>query len=88
MDKITPQDVYTLIKKEHSNVIKDLMKVQAIEKHTGMVVLTKEDLKKAFQEVAWAAWKGAANAYRLFPENKHTFSNYWENSGRFNLPIT
>lgn len=30
------------------------------------------------KEIAWIAWKGAANAYRMYPENKHTFSEYWD----------
>lgn len=35
--------------------------------------MTEEKVK----EIAWIAWKGAANAHRLYPENKHTFAEYW-----------
>ncbi len=35
--------------------------------------MTKEKIK----EIAWIAWKGAANAFKLYPENAHTFSEYW-----------
>jgi len=30
------------------------------------------------KEVAYKAWKAAANAHRMYPDNKHTFSDYWE----------
>lgn len=36
--------------------------------------MTNETIK----EIASIAWKGAANAYRLYPDNKHTFSDYWD----------
>lgn len=35
--------------------------------------MTKEEVK----EIAYIAWKGAANAYRMYPDNKHTFTEYW-----------
>lgn len=35
--------------------------------------MTKEEVK----EIAYLAWKGAANAHRLYPDNKHTFTEYW-----------
>jgi hypothetical protein len=35
--------------------------------------MTNENVK----EIASIAWKGAANAHRMYPENKHTFSEYW-----------
>lgn len=30
------------------------------------------------RNIAWIAWKGAANAYRMYPDNKHTFTEYWD----------
>ncbi len=30
------------------------------------------------RQIAWIAWKGAANAHRLYPDNKHTFTEYWD----------
>lgn len=30
------------------------------------------------REIAWIAWKGAANAFRMYPDNKHTFTDYWD----------
>ena len=27
---------------------------------------------------AYAAWRAAADAFRMYPDNKHTFSDYWE----------
>jgi hypothetical protein len=36
--------------------------------------MTEDQIK----EIAGIAWKGAANAHRLYPNNKHTFSDYWE----------
>lgn len=32
--------------------------------------------------IAYEAWKSAANAYRMYPDNKHTFDDYWENYGK------
>jgi hypothetical protein len=32
------------------------------------------------QDIAGIAWKGAANAFRMYPENKHTFAAYWDAS--------
>lgn len=32
------------------------------------------------KEIAYKAWMGAANAFRLYPNNKHTFSAYWDGS--------
>lgn len=37
-------------------------------------VITEDQLK----EIAYIAWKGAQNAYQLYPDNKHTFSGYWD----------
>lgn len=34
--------------------------------------------KEIIRQIAWIAWKGAANAYQLYPDGKHTFGNYWE----------
>jgi hypothetical protein len=37
-----------------------------------------DDSEKVIHEIAWIAWKGAANAYRMYPDNSHTFSGYWD----------
>lgn len=29
------------------------------------------------QSIAWKAWTAAANAYRMYPNNKHAFSDHW-----------
>jgi len=34
--------------------------------------------EETIRQVAWIAWKGAANAYIMYPDNNHTFSNYWD----------
>jgi hypothetical protein len=36
--------------------------------------MTKEDIVK---EIAWLAWKSAAWSYRMTPDAKHTFTDYW-----------
>ncbi len=50
--------------------------------------MTTEEIK----EIAYIAWKGAANAHRMYPENKHTFSEYWRGAesqfNRFMKPNT
>lgn len=38
---------------------------------------TESKTKEEVKEIASIAWKGAANAYRMYPENKHTFTEYW-----------
>ena len=30
------------------------------------------------REIAFIVFRDTANAYRLYPENKHTFAEYWE----------
>lgn len=35
------------------------------------------DLQLLEKDIAFKAWKAAANAFRLYPNNKHTFSDYW-----------
>jgi len=30
------------------------------------------------REIAYIAWKAAANAHRMYPDNKHTFTDYWD----------
>lgn len=49
------------------------------EKQEGVVVIAKEDFEEEIKESAQDAWTNAANAYRLYPNNKHTFSAYWNN---------
>ncbi len=34
--------------------------------------------KDKIREIAYMAWKGAANAHRMYPDNKHTFADYWD----------
>ncbi len=34
--------------------------------------------EKTVRQIAAIVWKGAANAYRLYPDNKHTFVGYWD----------
>lgn len=41
--------------------------------------MTKETIK----EIASMAWSDAANAYRMYPNNKHTFGDYWHNAKGF-----
>lgn len=42
-----------------------------------MTELTKEQKLYEIKEIAYRAWIAAANAYRMYPENKHTFGAYW-----------
>lgn len=32
------------------------------------------------KEIAYISWKAAANAHRLYPDNKHTFVDFWDAS--------
>ena len=38
--------------------------------------MTEERLK----EIAATIWKDCANAHRMYPDNKHTFADYWDRS--------
>lgn len=40
--------------------------------------IDKNNLEADRRTIAYAAWTAAANAFRMYPDNKHTFSNYWE----------
>lgn len=42
-------------------------------------------VKQLAKEIASAAWKSAANAYRMYPDNKHTFADYWNDYGEKQL---
>ncbi len=33
--------------------------------------------REKIKQIASIAWKGAANAFRMYPNNKHTFTDYW-----------
>ena len=34
------------------------------------------------RELMWSAWRFANNACRMYPDNKHTFSDYWDSTGK------
>lgn len=34
--------------------------------------------EEEIKQIASIAWKGAANAFRMYPDNKHTFADYWD----------
>lgn len=38
--------------------------------------------KEKINELLYDAWKSAANAHRLYPESKHTYSDYYANYGQ------
>jgi len=42
------------------------------------VDVTKNDYEGNRRTVAYAAWRAAADAFRMYPDSKHTFSDYWE----------
>lgn len=37
-----------------------------------------EEIQLLKKEIAYAAWRAAADAFRMYPNSKHTFHNYWE----------
>jgi hypothetical protein len=41
--------------------------------------------KETIRILMWNAWKAAANAHRLYPENKHTFTDYYDTIGEKDL---
>lgn len=36
-----------------------------------------QEAEELTKQIAWMAWKGAANSFRLYPDNNHTFTDYW-----------
>jgi len=58
------------------------IKNKALEERIVQLMSQKEIDKKNLEAdrrtIAHAAWTAAANAFRMYPDNKHTFSNYWE----------
>lgn len=46
------------------------------EAHAGRMY-TEEQIK----DLSMFSWKAAANSFRLYPENKHTFSDFWTSLG-------
>lgn len=49
--------------------------------------LTPKSIRDSVEEIetlriaAWDGWLGAANAYRSYPDQKHTFTDYWTSLG-------
>jgi len=42
--------------------------------------MTEKGARQLLKSIAWKAWRDAANAHRMYPENQHTFSTYWESA--------
>ena len=41
-------------------------------------IVDKNNAEADRRTIAYAAWRAAADAFRMYPDNKHTFSDYWE----------
>ena len=42
------------------------------------IVIITNNAEADRRQIAYAAWRAAADAFRKYPDNKHTFSDYWE----------
>lgn len=42
------------------------------------IVIVANNAESDRRQIAYAAWRAAADAFRMYPDNKHTFSDYWE----------
>ena len=42
------------------------------------IVIIANNAESDRRQIAYAAWRAAADAFRMYPDNKHTFSDYWE----------
>ena len=42
------------------------------------IVIIANNAESDRRQIAYAAWGAAADAFRMYPDNKHTFSDYWE----------
>jgi len=42
------------------------------------IVIITNNAEADRRQTAYAAWRAAADAFRMYPDNKHTFFDYWE----------
>lgn len=63
-----------------NNFCKDCGGSLIINNERPCTCLGKQTPEERIKEIAGLAWRGAANAFRMYPNNKHTFSNYWESA--------
>ena len=42
------------------------------------IVIIANNAEADRRQIAYAAWRAAADSFRMYPDNKHTFSDYWE----------
>lgn len=47
-------------------------------RHEEKFLIMKNNMESDRRIIAYAAWRAAADALRMYPDNKHTFSDYWE----------
>lgn len=50
--------------------------------NAGAKLIEREKENLRDKEIAHNAWDSAAHAYRVYPDNKHTFVDYWTNIGK------
>lgn len=55
----------------------DVLRVQN-EALKDRVSIDRNNAEADKRQIAYAAWRAAADAFRMYPDNKHTFSDYWE----------
>lgn len=63
-----------------NNFCKDCGGSLIINNERPCTCLGKQTPEERIKEIAGLAWKGAANAFRMYPDSKHTFSSYWESA--------
>jgi len=55
----------------------DVLRVQN-EALKERVSIDRNNAEADRRQIAYAAWRAAADAFRMYPDNKHTFFDYWE----------
>lgn len=68
----------TRISWDSTTAERDELKMRCKTLEERIVIIT-NNAEADRRQIAYAAWRAAADAFRMYPDNKHTFSDYWEN---------
>lgn len=59
--------------------------IQLIENEFYGVMPMAEHNKHKARELMWIAWKAGYNSCRMYPDQKHTFIDFWDREGESTL---
>lgn len=67
----------TRISWDSTTAERDELKMRCKTLEERIVIIT-NNAEADRRQIAYAAWRAAADAFRMYPDGKHTFSDYWE----------